>query len=115
MTKPTRPEKKPYPFMSHHDENLNAAKIKGYNIAIDDCRAYYESDAYIQELINSGKIGLDEEKLASIFKPYYQTFNDHLQKYMLKNTAMSLQGMNDSLEDGLKAITQSDCLTIKEV
>lgn len=36
------------------------------NNAIDECRAYYESDEYIQELINSGRIGVDEEMLEDI-------------------------------------------------
>lgn len=74
MKRPTKPEKKKpsvaIPNAHYHSEC-------GYDRAIDDCRAYYESPQYIQELIDSGKIVIDESKIAFILfdtnkLPYYE-------------------------------------------
>jgi hypothetical protein len=42
-------------------EKFQVISSKTYDDAIDECRAYYESPEYIQSLIDSGKVGIDEQ------------------------------------------------------
>lgn len=80
--KPTKPEKHEvdpfegycdywFPDWRTNEENAQKA-IEMYSISInptlvrnstiDECRAYYESEAYIQHLIDTGKIGVNYDK-----------------------------------------------------
>ena len=63
-----RPDKLKLKGMTHKMSDVE--NLRSYNEAIDECRAYYESDEYIQHLIDSGRVGIDEDKVIKIFNKH---------------------------------------------
>jgi len=45
----------------------------GYNKAIEECEAYYKRKEYIQELIDSGRVGVDFDSLNKYYDEFYET------------------------------------------